>query len=391
MQPNTQSFAGAEYGVLRLTLDQIRLRGDRLAALVGTVRRMCGESVVLDRLGEDGTSVEFVGRIAALRNLQRMADDKGLSPAIPDRGFRVTIERSIGAQRRCSSSAPTVGGQGTVLVVDANGERGRGDAKVLRGAGLRALAVGRLRMARTLLLHTNLRIDVIALHHQLPDGRGVDLLDALDPDDRQATVLVFDDARSVARGQAYRARGAWRYIARPSTASELVAELSAAVVDSRAWSTVDSVPAVASVTLAEPPRVPLDPRHAADRLAHLAGLSPIEREVGYWLLLGLRDHEIADHLGQSQRTAKRNVGKVLSKTSVSNRASLWAVLYQDSQDPVVGRRPDDRARRPVVVSHRVPAAPRRRGGRAAASHGPAVPPPQSRTAGFGAACLEASA
>jgi hypothetical protein len=47
------------------------------------------------------------------------------------------------------------------------------------------------------------------------------------------------------------------------------------------------------------------------------------------VLLGLRDLEIADKLGQSERTAKRYVGKVLEKAGIQNRASLWGVLHQD--------------------------------------------------------------
>jgi hypothetical protein len=47
------------------------------------------------------------------------------------------------------------------------------------------------------------------------------------------------------------------------------------------------------------------------------------------VLMGRRDLEIADRLGQSERTAKRYVGKVLGKAGIKNRASLWGVLYRD--------------------------------------------------------------
>jgi DNA-binding CsgD family transcriptional regulator len=98
------------------------------------------------------------------------------------------------------------------------------------------------------------------------------------------------------------------------------------VLDTRAWREVEH-PGVEAVD--EPPRLLVDPEQGADRLAHVCGLSALEREVAAMVLMGRRDLEIADRLGQSERTAKRYVGKVLGKAGIKNRASLWGVLYRD--------------------------------------------------------------
>jgi DNA-binding CsgD family transcriptional regulator len=71
--------------------------------------------------------------------------------------------------------------------------------------------------------------------------------------------------------------------------------------------------------------------HAAERLRHVARLSPTETVVARFMLEGLRDAEIAQKLGRAERTAKRHVSQVLAKAGVKNRASLWSALGQDCQ------------------------------------------------------------
>lgn len=80
----------------------------------------------------------------------------------------------------------------------------------------------------------------------------------------------------------------------------------------------------------EPAPFALSPDALVERLRNVAGLGGRQLDVARFLLLGETDRAIADHLGCSERTAKRAVADVLGRCGVTNRASLMLVIFRDA-------------------------------------------------------------
>lgn len=221
-----------------------------------------------------------------------------------------------------------------VLLVDNQRARAREHATVLGRAEIETLVVTTLRSARDLLRAPVPIVDAIVVRHQLGDDTGLELLRSIHPSERPCSVLVIDALPDQTRASDYRALGAHRYVDEPRGPLELIGAVSSTVSDSATWRGAGRPRRVAPE---EPPRIHLDPEHAANRLAYVYGLAPIEREVALMVLMGLRDVDIAKRLGRSERTAKRHVGKILEKAEIQNRASLWAVLHHESGGDVPPR------------------------------------------------------
>ena len=78
------------------------------------------------------------------------------------------------------------------------------------------------------------------------------------------------------------------------------------------------------------PPCAVSPEQLVHRLRRIAGLTGRQVDVARLLLLGESDRAIADHLGCSERTAKRAVSDVLARCRVPNRASLMVVIFRDA-------------------------------------------------------------
>lgn len=308
----------SELASIRLKLDLDRLGGDRVAAIIEEVRGLVGDLVLLTDLRSEPVTLEFTGPRPALERLRATAIQDGLRQV---HGRWRTTTGPV-----CRYSLPVARRDRVVLLVDGDDARARLNADVLARAGIEACVAASVGAAVVLLQQSALPFDAVVLRHHLPQGNGLQVLDRVRAEQRRCSVIVIDDKARSEIARAYRVRGAFRYIAQPHGPLQLVSRVHATIVDTQAWRQVEE-PSAAEHD--EPPRMLVDPEHAAARLQYVCGLSTLEREVASMVLRGLRDLDIADRIGKSERTAKRYVGKVLEKANISNRSSLWAVLHQD--------------------------------------------------------------
>lgn len=335
MNPKKLNSSQPDLATLRLSLDVDRVAGDRLADVIDEVRGSAGDEVSVTGLHFEPVVLELCGPRASLEALRTRPLSEGLRRALG--AWKATFHAvSLGAR-------PAARRGRRVLVVDGDLERAREDVETLGRSRIEACAVGSIDAAQVMMQRSGLVFDAVVLRHRLSDGEGLALLDRVSVAERGCSVLVIDDHACPERASEYRKRSVFRYISRPAGALQLVGRVNAAMLDTQAWRQVER-PAAEEPD--EPPRMLVDPDQGADRLQHVCRLSSIEREVALMVLLGLRDLEIAEKLGQSERTAKRYVGKVLEKAGIQNRASLWGVLHQDGLGTMPPREPE---RSPAVV------------------------------------------
>jgi DNA-binding NarL/FixJ family response regulator len=204
-------------------------------------------------------------------------------------------------------------------------------ARALKTRGFSVMVAASHRQARALIDREDLRFDAAVLDHRLPDGDSLELVSALANRNPSCSALVLTahDDDEVARD--YRQRGAFRYAVKPITGTQLVVLVSDTIHHTLRWRR--SLGQLGTEGADEPPAVVPDFDHAAERLRHIARLSPTETIVARWMLEGLRDSEIAKKISRAERTAKRYVGHVLAKAGVKNRASLWSLLSHDAGVP----------------------------------------------------------
>lgn len=327
---STKHSPPPELSTLRVTLDLARIPGDRVAAIIEEVHDLCDEQVLLTELRSQPVSLELTGPRAALERLRTTMLRDGLR-RVPS-SWRMTV----GSIRHCALASAKR--SRVVLLVDGDDMRARRDVEVLHRARIDACVVGSVGAAVVLLQRSALPLDAVVVRHHLPEGNGLQVLDRVRPEQRRCSVLVIDDKARPEIARAYRVRGAFRYVQQPEGPLQLIGRVQATVLDTQAWRKVEE-PSDGDGD--EPPRMLVDPERAAARLQHVCGLSSLEREVAGMVLRGLRDLEIADYLGKSERTAKRHVGKVLEKAGIGNRASLWSVVYQDGIGDGIGDGIDD--------------------------------------------------
>lgn len=213
-----------------------------------------------------------------------------------------------------------------VLLVEDTPELASAMRRTLKARGFSVMLATSHAQARALIEHEDLRFDAAILDHRLPDGDSRELVVALANRNPSCSSLVLTGHGEDEIAREYLVRGAFRYATKPLGGTQLMVLVSDTVHHTHRWRR-----ALGQTDDAAPPAVIPDFDHAADRLRHVAGLSPTETIVARWMLQGLRDAEIAQKLGRAERTAKRHVSQVLAKAGVKNRASLWAVLSQDGK------------------------------------------------------------
>lgn len=215
-----------------------------------------------------------------------------------------------------------------VLLVEDSPELASAMRRTLKARGFSVVLATSNAQARALIERKDLRFDAAILDHRLPDGDSLDLVVALANRNPSCSSLVLTGHGEDEIARDYLVRGAFRYATKPLGGTQLVVLVSDTIHHTHRWrralgQTEDD---------AAPPAVIPDFDHAAERLRHVASLSPTETIVARWMLQGLRDAEIAQKLGRAERTAKRHVSQVLAKAKVKNRASLWAVLSKEGQE-----------------------------------------------------------
>ena len=214
-----------------------------------------------------------------------------------------------------------------VLLVEDNRELASAMRRTLKARGFSVILATSNAQARALIAREELRFDAAVLDHRLPDGDSLDLVVALANRKPSCSSLVLTGHGEDEIAREYLVRGAFRYATKPLGGTQLMVLVSDTVHHTQRW----RCSLGQTDEAAAPPAVIPDFDHAAERLRHVAGLSPTETIVARLMLEGLRDAEIAQKIARAERTAKRHVSQVLAKAGVKNRASLWAVLSQDGQ------------------------------------------------------------
>lgn len=212
-----------------------------------------------------------------------------------------------------------------VLFVEDIPEVAKANLRWLTREGLSVDYADSFQRAVELITRKGARYEAAILDHELPDGDSRELVSMLNDHEPTCSSLVLTahDGRELIRQ--YRGRGAFRFLKKPIKGLHLLSHVHATIVDSHRWRNAGNDDS----SMPEPPKIVLDIEAAADRLRYICGLTPTEREVAYWLLLGVRDAKLAQVLGRAERTAKRHVSEVLRKAGVPNRAALWSVLRND--------------------------------------------------------------
>lgn len=176
-----------------------------------------------------------------------------------------------------------------------------------------------------------------------------------------ASLVVLDVGGPEAVAEALR-RGAVDCLVQPVSEPELVESVATVIEATRRWRArfsrarlsasaepriVASMPAAAKALVFEPieqvartapadarvddTRVDDDAKIGAvvDRVSQQSGLTPREREVLYWLLLGHRYVDIASVLGVAPRTAKFHAANLLHKLELDSRYDLSRLLAEE--------------------------------------------------------------
>ncbi len=335
MKPSKHLPKQPDHATMRLCLDVDRVPGDRVAVLVQALARACHGQAAVTGMSFEPVALELTGPRAVLEALR--------TSVLRDEDVRQALGTSrLSVGQVSVGSRPGAARGRRVLVVDGDAGRARDTVDALARAGIEGCAVTGLEPALVMMQGAALRLDAVVLRHALADGDGLALLERVGLEERRGSVLVLDDQPCAERARAYRQRGAFRYGGAPANTQQLVSLVNAAMLDTQAWRQAEDP----GEPQGEPPRQLLDPELGADRLRHLCRLSPTERNVAAMVLIGLRDLEIAERLAQSERTAKRYVGKVLEKAGISNRSSLWGVLHKDGLGGSWRWRPDAERRAP---------------------------------------------
>lgn len=224
-----------------------------------------------------------------------------------------------------------------VLLVEDQPETARANLRWLKRAGLSVDYAPSFARAVELISREDSRYEAGVLDHNLPDGDSLELVSMLTDNDPTCSSMVLTGMEGEALAKEYRGRGAFRFVNKPVGGMQLLSHVHATMLDTFRWRSAGKGKTGEQIEM-PPPKVVVDAEAAADRLRFICGLTPIQREVAYWLLLGIRDAELAQRLGRAERTAKRHVSDVLHKAGVPNRAALWSVL---TKDDIQDRKPGD--------------------------------------------------
>ena len=161
-----------------------------------------------------------------------------------------------------------------------------------------------------------LRPDVVLLDLEMPDTDGVEALKRMRGDRPDVRVIVFTAFDTDGRILSAVKAGAQGYILKGAPRDQL---FEAIRVVHAGGSLLQ--PVVASKLLKQVSRDASSP-------GALRPLTPREQEVLVFLAQGLRNKEIADRLGITERTVKFHVGSILSKLDAGNRTEAVRAAHR---------------------------------------------------------------
>ncbi|SEA54285.1 two component transcriptional regulator, LuxR family [Bowdeniella nasicola] len=193
-----------------------------------------------------------------------------------------------------------------VMIVDDHEIVRRGIAEIVdRADGLMVVAEAGS-VAEAVRRATLVRPEVVLVDLQLPDGTGIDIINALTeqvPDAKAVVLTSFDDDDALA--QALHA-GAKAYLLKTVRGVE-ISDVVKAVADGRILLDERTVT-----------------RRRADHEDPTANLTPSERKVLELIGDGLSNREIGEKLGVAEKTVKNHITALLAKMGLQRRTQVAA-------------------------------------------------------------------
>ncbi|OKL54661.1 DNA-binding response regulator [Bowdeniella nasicola] len=193
-----------------------------------------------------------------------------------------------------------------VMIVDDHEIVRRGIAEIVdRADGLMVVAEAGT-VAEAVRRATLVRPEVVLVDLQLPDGTGIDIINALRqevPDAKAVILTSFDDDDAVS--QALDA-GAKAYLLKTVRGVE-ISDVVKAVADGRVLLDERTVT-----------------RRRADHEDPTANLTPSERKVLELIGDGLSNREIGERLGVAEKTVKNHITALLAKMGLQRRTQVAA-------------------------------------------------------------------
>ncbi len=193
-----------------------------------------------------------------------------------------------------------------VMIVDDHEVVRRGIAEVVERADGMTVVAEAGSVAEGVRRGTLVRPQVMLVDLQLPDGNGIDLIEALReplPDTRAVVLTSFDDDDALAAALRV---GAAAYVLKTVRGAE-IAEVIRSVAAGR--------------TLLDERTVT---RRRADHDDPTADLTPSERKVVDLIGEGLSNREIAERLGVAEKTVKNHITSLLAKMGLQRRTQVAA-------------------------------------------------------------------
>ncbi len=193
-----------------------------------------------------------------------------------------------------------------VMIVDDHEIVRRGIAEIVdRADGLTVVAEAGS-VAETLRRAPLVRPEVVLIDLQLPDGTGIDIIQALReslPQARPVVLTSFDDDDALA---AALQAGAKAYLLKTVRGAEIA----------------DVIKAVAAGRTLLDDRTVM--RRRADHEDPTADLTPSERKVLELIGDGMSNREIGERLGVAEKTVKNHITSLLSKMGLQRRTQVAA-------------------------------------------------------------------
>ena len=204
---------------------------------------------------------------------------------------------------------------------------------VLAGTGVETLEAGTLAEARRIIGERKGELDLVLLDIKLPDAGGAEEVECLKAEWTALPVVVVSACEDWGLAADFLRAGALGFISKSSNVSVMINALRLIFAGGRYFPpqvfdllAVGHVGDLSAIQESEVPAKSQNP-------AHMADLSPRQREVLTLMLQGRSNKEIARELGVSVGTAKNYVAVVLRAYNASSRAkAMMAALNGGTPD-----------------------------------------------------------
>lgn len=204
---------------------------------------------------------------------------------------------------------------------------------VLAGVGVETLEAGTLAEARRIIGERKGELDLVLLDINLPDAGGAEEVECLKAEWTALPVVVVSACEDWGLAADFLRAGALGFISKSSNVSLMINALRLIFAGGRYFPPqvfdLLAVGHVGDLSAGQESEVPAKSQNPA----HMADLSPRQREVLTLMLQGRSNKEIARELGVSVGTAKNYVAVVLRAYNASSRAkAMMAALNGGTPD-----------------------------------------------------------